>query len=121
MNELIERLEAEQDTLKRHAPKVWVDVDRQSGLKLLTDCKEALEQKDKRIAELEADKAELLMGFSEACVMLGIIAVKAQQEDYTYLNEMKAKLKIGFTPSGEPTIDSPLLAKHQQPAKETQQ
>jgi hypothetical protein len=44
MSELIERLEAEQDTLKRHAPKVWVEVDRQNCLKLFTDCKEALQQ-----------------------------------------------------------------------------
>ena len=36
-SDLAKRIRAEQDTLKRHAPKVWVNVDRLNFLKLLDE------------------------------------------------------------------------------------
>ncbi len=47
--ELIERMESEEETLRRHAPKVWVNVDRKNFLLLLQDCKATIEQLQAKI------------------------------------------------------------------------
>jgi hypothetical protein len=61
-SELVDRIKAEQETLKRHAPKVWVNADRENFLNLITDCLNALPSTDSvTISEQDGEMISMIL------------------------------------------------------------
>ena len=69
-----------------------------------------LARRDITISQQAIRIEELEMAFGEACVFIGRVSAEALQDNYSYLDQMKGQLKLGFTASGEPIVQSPSLS-----------
>jgi ABC-type transporter Mla MlaB component len=124
MRDLIEELESEEEELKRDDHMSTVLWGRLDLLRLITECKEALKQKDERIAELEE-----LSGVNSAQIKLLGDWLNARGKSMAELEADKAELDsflwLFIDENKDPEalrrlrdMAAYLHRKHQQPAKE---